>query len=57
MQSIEGRTRKVDPRNDFINGLPGRREGRTKVLERRDFLERHTIQYDCATVQPEPSVM
>ncbi len=49
MQSIEGRTRKVDPRSDFINGLPGRSEGRSKVLERRDFLQGHTIQYDCAT--------
>ncbi len=45
---MEGRTRKVDPRSDFTNGLPGRSEGRAKVLDRRDFLRGHTIQDDCA---------
>ncbi len=32
MQSKGDRTRKVDPRSDFTNGLPGSREGRAKGL-------------------------
>ncbi len=46
MQSIEARTRKIDPRSDFTIGLPGCRERRSKVLERRHFLLGHTIQDD-----------
>ncbi len=49
MQSIEGRTRKVESRSDYTNGLPDRSERRAKVLERRDLLQGHTIQDDCAT--------
>ncbi len=49
MQSIEGRTRKVDPHFDFTNDLPDRSEGRSKVLERRGFLQRYTIQGDRTT--------